>query len=63
MAAWLGNIDRYARLRRPAMIRGELVIRGIYHHSFFAKWWLTQETSESIRQAIYARLILNSNLS
>lgn len=35
MAAWSGNIDRYAnRLRRPTMINGELpcVVRGIYHH-------------------------------
>ncbi|CAI7588743.1 unnamed protein product [Penicillium discolor] len=65
MAAWSGNIDRYARLRRPTMIHGELpcVIRGIYHQPFFAKWWLTQETSEYIRQAIYARLILNNDLS
>ncbi|OQE36002.1 hypothetical protein PENCOP_c012G08868 [Penicillium coprophilum] len=66
MAAWSGNIDRYARLRRPTMIRGELpcIVRGIYHHPFFAKWWLKQETSlQSIRQAIYARLILNNDLS
>lgn len=66
MAAWSGNIDRYARLRRPTMIHGELpcVVRGIYHHPFFAKWWLMQETSlKSIQQAIYARLILNNDLS
>lgn len=65
MAAWSGNIYRYARLRRPTMIHGELpcVIRGIYHQPFFAKWWLTQETSEYIRQAIYSRLILNNDLS
>ncbi|KAJ5214662.1 hypothetical protein N7449_001831 [Penicillium cf. viridicatum] len=65
MAAWSGNIDRYVRLRRPTMINGELpcVVRGIYHHPFFTKWWLTQETSESIRQAIYARFILNNDLS
>lgn len=65
MAAWSGNIDRYTRLRRPTMIHDELpcVIRGIYHHPFFAQWWLTQEISDSVRQAIYARLILNNDLS
>lgn len=43
MAAYDGNVDRYARLRHPldAMDRLELmsVIRGIYHHSMFARWW------------------------
>ncbi|CAI7571068.1 unnamed protein product [Penicillium crustosum] len=65
MAARSGNIDRYTRLRRPTMIHDELpcVIRGIYHHPFFAQWWLTQEISESVRQVIYARLILNNDLS
>jgi hypothetical protein len=66
MAAWSGNIDRYVRLRRPTMIHGELpcVIRGIYHHPFFAKWWLMQENvSQDIRMAIYARLIMNNDLS
>jgi hypothetical protein len=71
MAAWSGNIDRYARLRRPTMINGEMpcVIRGIYHHPFFAKWWLMQESvsqenvSQQIRMAIYARLIMNNDLS
>ncbi|KAJ6146568.1 hypothetical protein N7497_008550 [Penicillium chrysogenum] len=33
MAAWSGNI------RRPC------VVRGIYHHPFFAKWWLGQKAS------------------
>ncbi|KAJ5963297.1 uncharacterized protein N7479_003173 [Penicillium vulpinum] len=66
MAAWSGNIDRYTRLRRPTMLHGELpcVVRGIYHHPFFAKWWLMQDTdSEPIRQAVYARFILNNDLS
>ncbi|CAG8108457.1 unnamed protein product, partial [Penicillium nalgiovense] len=47
MAAWSGNIDRYARLHQPTMINGELpcVVRGIYHHPFFAKWWLWQKAS------------------
>jgi hypothetical protein len=66
MAAWSGNIDRYVRLRRPTMIHGELpcVVRGIYHHPFFAKWWLMQENVlQTIREAIYARLIMNNDLS
>ncbi|KAJ5176495.1 uncharacterized protein N7482_002372 [Penicillium canariense] len=39
MVAWLGNIDRYVRLRRLTMIDGEMpyVIRGIYYYPFFAK--------------------------
>lgn len=41
MAAWEGNIDRYARLQRPHMIRGEdfCVVRGIHHSTAFARWW------------------------
>lgn len=41
MAAYEGNVDRYARLRRPFMVPDELyaVIRGVYHSTTFAKWW------------------------
>ncbi|KAJ5151351.1 uncharacterized protein N7482_010603 [Penicillium canariense] len=67
MAAWSGNIDRYTRLRRPKMHSYELpcVIRGIYHHPFFSKWWSLQPDSGSIhiRQAINARSIMNNDLS
>ncbi|TPX13446.1 uncharacterized protein E0L32_006176 [Thyridium curvatum] len=46
VAAYHGNIDRYARLRRPGvrMSGGEnyYVQRGIYHNSFFAKWWMRE---------------------
>ncbi|KAM3536791.1 hypothetical protein ARSEF1564_010287 [Beauveria bassiana] len=40
-AAYSGNMDRYARLRRPRMVDGEAacVARGIYHNPFFATWW------------------------
>ncbi|OKP13088.1 hypothetical protein PENSUB_1188 [Penicillium subrubescens] len=42
----------------------ECIVRGIYHHPFFAKWWLRQENvSQHIRTAIYARLIMNNDLS
>ena len=41
IAAYSGEIDGYSRLRRPVPVPGELqcVIRGIYHNTFFAKWW------------------------
>ncbi|KAL4879467.1 hypothetical protein BJY04DRAFT_220063 [Aspergillus karnatakaensis] len=44
-AAYVGNIDRYVRLRDPNhFIRYEFdcVIRGIYHDTMFAKWWSLQ---------------------
>lgn len=42
MAAYIGNVDRYARLHRPKFIVTELpcIIRGIYHGTIFTKWWL-----------------------
>ena len=53
------------------MVRGELecVVRGIYHNTMFAKWWSlqpvlsTDENSLHIRRAIYARFIMNNDLS
>lgn len=41
MAAYYGDVDRYARLRRPVAIPGqsECVVRGIFHNTLFAKWW------------------------
>ncbi|KAI0805669.1 hypothetical protein GGR55DRAFT_654529 [Xylaria sp. FL0064] len=46
MAAYEGNIDRYARLAVPerTMNPRELlcVIRGIYHHTMFACWWAAE---------------------
>lgn len=45
MAAYEGNIDRYARLiRRRSMNRSEVtcVIRGIVHHTMFARCWADQ---------------------
>lgn len=54
-AAYIGDIDRYVRLRRPQMIVGRMsypeykiedefrcIIRGIYHNVFWAKWWSSQ---------------------
>jgi hypothetical protein len=77
MAAYEGNVDRYARLRRPKMIpeEAESVIRGIYHNTTFAKWWsleIKSCTAEQFREfdhridikrAINARFIMNNDLS
>ncbi|KAI9778947.1 MAG: hypothetical protein M1816_003795 [Peltula sp. TS41687] len=67
MAAYDGNIDRYARLRRPMRIPTErnCIVRGIYHHTMFAKWWSLQPDIDdhSIRAAINARFIMNNDLS
>ena len=40
MAAFDGNIDRNARLRRRHPVEGEThcVVRGIYYNTSFAKW-------------------------
>jgi hypothetical protein len=44
-AAYVGNMDRYVRLRDPNhFIQHEFdcVVRGIYHDTMFAKWWSLQ---------------------
>lgn len=70
MAAYHGNIDRYARLRRPYLIEQELqcLIRGIYHNTAFAKWCALHEDTfgqdrSRIANAITARYIMSDNLS
>ncbi|TDZ13740.1 hypothetical protein C8035_v009118 [Colletotrichum spinosum] len=72
MAAWEGNIDRYARLRRPWSISNEIsaVIRGIHHHPPFARWVETRLKDlfdilewKVLRQAIHARCIMSNDLS
>ncbi|OAA45952.1 hypothetical protein BBO_03593 [Beauveria brongniartii RCEF 3172] len=71
-AAYSGNVDRYARLRRPHMVDQEAgcVVRGIYHCPLFATWWATQALPSRparhaawIAQAIHARMIMSNNLS
>ncbi|KAH8879291.1 hypothetical protein GQ53DRAFT_800282 [Thozetella sp. PMI_491] len=54
MAASKGNIDRYARLRRPVPHRSELycVIRGIYHNSMFAIWFSQAEQPTQFRRSV-----------
>ncbi|KAK2038861.1 hypothetical protein LZ31DRAFT_559243 [Colletotrichum somersetense] len=73
MAAWDGNIDRYARLRRPVTVHNEVsaVVRGAYHHTPFARWleacvdeiFPCKDDNELVWQAIHARFIMNDDLS
>jgi len=69
VAAYNGDIDRYARLRRPYMIRGErnCLVRGIYHSPIFAKWCSLQPVEKMdnlrIKMAINARFIMSNDLS
>ncbi|PKS08079.1 hypothetical protein jhhlp_006691 [Lomentospora prolificans] len=78
MAAYEGNVDRYARLRRPFWIKRELecVVRGIYHNTSFAKWWVSEVERPRpmwnnnpsndiwyIKSAIAARFIMLNNLT
>jgi hypothetical protein len=68
IAAYSGNRDCYARLRRPIIIDGEdsYIIQGIYHDTMFTKWWsLLPDLADrdSVRRAINARFIMNNDLS
>ncbi|RHZ52470.1 hypothetical protein CDV55_100117, partial [Aspergillus turcosus] len=68
MAAYYGNIERYARLRRPnRWVRCEIsyAVRGIYHNTMFAKWWSLQpgKAPFPIEEAINARFIMNNDIS
>ncbi|KAI1174726.1 hypothetical protein F4777DRAFT_599215 [Nemania sp. FL0916] len=75
MAAFEGNVDRYSRLttRARAIERSELVciVRGIYHHTMFARWWaeeiahntprvqaISEDGRRKIRMAVSARRIM-----
>ncbi|KAI0540899.1 hypothetical protein GGR58DRAFT_459448 [Xylaria digitata] len=72
MAAYHGDVDRYHRLRRPEMLRGEhdAIVRGIYHNSMFAMYMSSPESrtgptcsSSALRRAVHARFIMNNDLS
>ncbi|KZF19540.1 MATE efflux family protein [Xylona heveae TC161] len=66
MSAYYGDIDRYARLRRPRFVTCEVacVVRGIYHNTMFAKYWSLQKNeSDWITEAITARFIMNDDLT
>ncbi|EED18086.1 conserved hypothetical protein [Talaromyces stipitatus ATCC 10500] len=65
IAAYYGNSERYARLHRPRMIKGEpgCVVRGIYHNSMFSLWCATQTipdwpASSHVTMAIHARMVV-----
>ncbi|KAF4556464.1 Hypothetical protein D9617_1g083420 [Elsinoe fawcettii] len=69
-AAADGNVDRYQRLRRPfSFARSDEIsalVRGIYHHPFFAKWCSLQPDfldSTDIQNAITARFIMCGDVS
>lgn len=66
MAAYLGEVDRYARLRRPKLVDGEVAccVRGVYHNTIFAVWWSKQpeHLHVKIKTAINARHIMNNVL-
>lgn len=62
MAAYEGNMDRYARLARPDLIHGEeaCIARGIYHNTCFAKWWGSRNLFPA---AVNARRTMINDLS
>ncbi|KAF6804885.1 hypothetical protein CMUS01_14742 [Colletotrichum musicola] len=68
MAAYEGNIERYARLRRPLMLHDEVaaIVRGIYHNTTFARWWWHEKAHQqdrTIKTAVVARFIMVNDLS
>ncbi|CAG7565697.1 unnamed protein product [Fusarium equiseti] len=77
MAAHDGNIDRYARLMNSGRTLTELdqdcIIRGILHHTTFARWWADQIKNNTIyarasptwefQRAILARRIMLNDVS
>lgn len=70
-AASEGNVDRYCRLKRPFGKMGgsheiPALVRGVYHHPFFAKWCSLQPEflkCEEIQNAITARYIMSNDVS
>ncbi|KAH6950873.1 hypothetical protein DER45DRAFT_579044 [Fusarium avenaceum] len=78
MAAHDGNIERYARLANSARTLTELdedcIVRGILHHTMFARWWADQIKNDTIyarsapymselQRAIVARRIMLNDLA
>ncbi|KAJ4378726.1 hypothetical protein N0V86_005597 [Didymella sp. IMI 355093] len=70
-AAVHGDIDRYARLRRPYVSTKEVacLARGIYHNPMFAKWVALQLeagderfNTQRVKKALHARFIMSNNL-
>ncbi|KAI6785965.1 uncharacterized protein J7T54_006304 [Emericellopsis cladophorae] len=76
MAAYMGNVDRYARLRRPWPVKAELkcLLRGIYHSTFMATWLARNDSIvlavgrhpsdiKALRRAIHARRVMNNDIA
>ncbi|RGP63233.1 hypothetical protein FLONG3_9989 [Fusarium longipes] len=78
MAAHDGNIERYARLANSARtltpLDEECVIRGVLHHTMYARWWADQIKNKTIyatsapyvaeiQRAIMARRIMLNDAS
>lgn len=65
MAAWEGNVDRYARLMHPRRLRTQTeyncILRGIYHHTGFARWWANQLETNPRRIIPPGKLLSESN--
>ncbi|KAJ5170924.1 uncharacterized protein N7500_003707 [Penicillium coprophilum] len=65
MAAWEGNVDRYARLMHPRRLRTETeyncILRGIYHHTSFARWWACQLETNPGRIILPGKLLSEGN--
>ncbi|KAI0414275.1 hypothetical protein F5X98DRAFT_377875 [Xylaria grammica] len=59
MAAFEGNIDRYSRLAPPARPMNRMglryVIRGIYHHTMYARWWADEIQRNTLRAQTVAK--------
>ncbi|KAJ6178058.1 hypothetical protein N7519_008519 [Penicillium mononematosum] len=65
MAAWEGNVDRYARLMHPRRLGTETeyncILRGIYHHTSFARWWAYQLETNPGRIILPGKLLSEGN--
>ncbi|CAI7614964.1 unnamed protein product [Penicillium discolor] len=65
VAAWEGNVDRYSRLMHPRRLRTEIeyncILRGIYHHTTFAKWWAYQLETNPGRIILPGKLLSEGN--
>ncbi|KAL8306335.1 hypothetical protein RB600_010258 [Gaeumannomyces tritici] len=66
MAAYHGDIRRYARLRRPVYVsinEDYCVRRDTHHNTGFARWMLHDQPRKHYIQAINARFIMSNDLS
>ncbi|KAJ5589468.1 hypothetical protein N7537_012146 [Penicillium hordei] len=65
VAAWEGNVDRYSRLMHPRRLRTETeyncILRGIYHHTTFARWWAYQLETNPRRNILPGKLLSEGN--